>query len=194
MEHQLPQLPYALDALEPYCSRETMEFHYGKHQKAYIDNLNNLQKGTEFESMSLEEIVKKSSGAIYNNAAQAANHNVFWPCMKPNGGGQPTGALLEAILQKWGTFDAFREAIIKAGVGNFGSGWVWLVKKPDGSLDIVAMGPAGNPLTTADKGILAIDVWEHSYYIDYRNDRKKFLETFLDKLVNWDFVAENFSK
>lgn len=193
MEHQLPQLPYPPDALEPYCSRETLEYHHGKHQKAYVDNLNALQKGTEFESMTLEEIIKKSSGAIYNNAAQIANHNVFWPSMKPNGGGKPTGALLDAINQKWGSFEAFREAMIKAGVGNFGSGWVWLVQKPNGSLDILSMGPAGNPLTTEDKGLLPIDVWEHTYYIDYRNDRKKFLETFFDKLVNWDFVAQRFS-
>lgn len=189
MEHQLKPLPYPTDALAPHCSKETLEYHHGKHQKAYVDNLNALQKGTEFESMPLEEIVKKSSGPIYNNAAQIANHDVFWQCMKPNGGGQPTGALQQAINQKWGSYEAFREAVIKTGVGNFGSGWVWLVQKPDGTLDLVAMGPAGNPMTTQDKGLMGIDVWEHTYYIDYRNDRKKFLEVFMDKLVNWDFVA-----
>ena len=193
MEHKLPALPYPVDALAPHYSVEAFEYHYGKHHKAYVDNLNNLQKGTEFEQMTLEEIVKKSSGGIYNNAAQTWNHSFFWNCMKVAGGGEPTGALAAAIEQKWGSFAAFREAYVKSAVGNFGSGWTWLVKKPDGSLDIVNTGAAGTPLTSADKALLTVDVWEHAYYIDYRNARQKFVETYLDKLVNWDFVAQNFA-
>jgi Fe-Mn family superoxide dismutase len=185
-------LPYALDALAPEYSKETLEYHYGKHHNAYVVNLNNLQKGTEFESMTLEEIVKKSSGGIYNNAAQIWNHTFFWNCMKPQGGGAPTGALAKAIDAKWGSYDAFKEAFVKSAVGNFGSGWTWLVKKADGSLDIVNMGAAGTPLTTGDTPVLTVDVWEHAYYIDYRNLRPKFVETFLAKLANWDFAAKNF--
>ncbi len=194
MEHALPTLPYAKDALAPYCSAETIEYHYGKHHQAYVTNLNNLQKGTEFESKSLEDIVKTApAGGIYNNAAQVWNHTFFWNCMKPNGGGKPTGALAAAINAKWGSYAAFREAFVKSAVGNFGSGWTWLVKKPDGSVDIVNTGTAGTPLTTADKALLTVDVWEHAYYIDYRNARPKFVETFLDKLVNWDFAEKNFA-
>ena len=193
MEHKLPALPYPVDALAPYYSAEAFEYHYGKHHKAYVDNLNNLQKGTEFEQMTLEDIIKKSSGGIYNTAAQIWNHSFFWNCMKVAGGGEPTGALAAAIEQKWGSYAAFREAYVKSAVGNFGSGWTWLVKKPDGSLDIVNTGAAGTPLTTADKALLTVDVWEHAYYIDYRNARQKFVETYLDKLVNWDFVAQNFA-
>ncbi len=194
MEHKLPPLPYDLDALAPHYSRETLEYHHGKHHNAYVVNLNNLQKGTEFESMTLEDIVKKSSGGIYNNAAQIWNHTFFWHCMKPNGGGEPKGALRAAIEHKWGSVAAFKEAFQKSAVGNFGSGWTWLVKKPDGTVDIVNTGAAGTPLTTADTALLTVDVWEHAYYIDYRNLRQKFVETFLDKLVNWDFVAANLSK
>jgi Fe-Mn family superoxide dismutase len=192
MEHQLPPLPYPMDALQPYCSKETFEYHHGKHHKAYVDKLNELQKGTEFESMTLEEIIKKASGPIYNNAAQIWNHTFFWNSMKPNGGGEPAGTLAEAINKKWGSFSAFRDAFIKAAVGNFGSGWTWLVKKADGGVDIVNMGAAGTPLTTPDKALLPVDVWEHAYYIDYRNLRQKFVETFLDKLVDWDSVAKRF--
>ncbi|HPW28219.1 MAG TPA: Fe-Mn family superoxide dismutase, partial [Rhodoferax sp.] len=174
MEHTLPALPYAIDALAPAYSKETLEFHHGKHHNAYVVNLNNLQKGTEFETMSLEDIVKKSSGGIYNNSAQIWNHTFFWNCMKPAGGGEPTGALATAITAKWGSYAAFKEAFVKSAVGNFGSGWTWLVKKADGSVDIVNMGAAGTPLTTADKALLTVDVWEHAYYIDYRNLRQKF--------------------
>ena len=169
MEHTLPPLPYAKNALAPSLSEETLEYHYGKHHKAYVDNLNNLQKGTEFEAMALEDIVKKATGGIYNNAAQIWNHTFFWNCMKPGGGGEPAGALGDAIKAKWGSYAAFKEAFQKSAVGNFGSGWTWLVKKGDGSVDIVNMGAAGTPLTTADKALLTIDVWEHAYYIDYRN-------------------------
>ena len=193
MAFELPPLPYDYDALQPYMSRETLEFHHDKHHNAYVVNLNNLQKGTEFESLPLEEIVKKASGGIYNNAAQIWNHTFFWSCMKPQGGGEPKGKLADAINAKFGSYAAFKEAFTKSAVGNFGSGWTWLVKKSDGSVDIVNMGAAGTPLTTGDKALLTIDVWEHAYYIDYRNLRQKFVETFLASLVNWDFAEKNFA-
>lgn len=192
MAHTLSPLPFAQDALAPHMSKETFEYHYGKHHQAYVTNLNNLIPGTEFESLSLEDIVKKSSGGIYNNAAQIWNHTFFWNCLKPNGGGAPTGKLADAINAKFGSYDAFKEAFTKSAVGNFGSGWTWLVKKADGSVDIVNTGAAGTPLTTGDTALLTIDVWEHAYYIDYRNARPKFVETFLNNLVNWDFAAKNF--
>ena len=193
MEHQLPPLPYAKDALAPHISAETMEFHYGKHHQTYVTNLNNLIKGTEFENSALEDIIKKSSGGIYNNSAQVWNHTFFWNSMKPNGGDAPKGALADAINKKWGSFDEFKKAFQASAVGNFGSGWTWLVKKADGSVDIVTMGAAGTPLTTGDKALLTIDVWEHAYYIDYRNLRAKFVENFLNNLANWDFAEANFA-
>jgi Fe-Mn family superoxide dismutase len=193
MEHTLPALPYAKNALVPHISEETLEFHYGKHHQTYVTNLNNLIKGTEFETSSLEEIIKKSAAGIYNNAAQIWNHTFLWSSMKPNGGGAPAGALAEAINAKWGSFEDFKKAFQTSAVGNFGSGWTWLVKKADGSVDIVNMGAAGTPLTTGDKALLTIDVWEHAYYIDYRNARPKYVETFLTSLVNWDFASANFS-
>ena len=162
MEHVLPPLPYAMDALTPHISKETFEFHYGEHHQAYVTNLNNLIKGTEFENLSLEEIIKKSSAGIFNNSAQAWNHTFFWSSMKPGGGGEPTGALAAAINAKWGSYAAFKEAFTKSAVGNFGSGWTWLVKRPDGSVDIVNTSIAGTPLTTADKTLITIDVWEHA--------------------------------
>ena len=192
MQHELPPLPFAPDALAPHMSRETLEYHHGKHHQAYVNNTNNLIKGTEFESMPLEEIIKKSSGGIFNNSAQVWNHTFFWNCLKPNGGGEPTGALAAAINAKWGSYSAFKEAFHKSAVGNFGSGWTWLVKKPDGSLDIVNTANGQTPLTTADKALLTVDVWEHAYYIDYRNRRPDFVTTFLDKMVNWDFAEKNF--
>ena len=192
MEHTLPALPYAMDALAPTISAETLEFHYGKHHKAYVDNLNNLIKGTEFENASLEEIVKKSSGGIFNNAAQVWNHTFYWNSMKPNGGGAPTGALADAINAKWGSFDAFKEAFSKCAVTTFGSGWAWLVKTPSGELDLVSTSNAATPLTTDNKALLTCDGWEHAYYIDYRNARPKYVESFWN-LVNWDFVAANFA-
>jgi Fe-Mn family superoxide dismutase len=193
MEHALPALPYATDALAPHLSKETFEFHYGKHHQAYVTNLNNLIKGTEYENAGLEDIVQKSSGGIFNNAAQVWNHTFFWNCMKPNGGGEPTGALAAAINQKWGSYAAFKEAFSKSAIGNFGSGWTWLVKKADGSVDIVNTSNAATPLTTSDKALLTVDVWEHAYYIDYRNARPKFVETFLNNLVNWEFAGKNFA-
>ncbi|MGB3288399.1 MAG: superoxide dismutase [Fe] [Burkholderiaceae bacterium] len=190
MAFTLPPLPYALDALAPTISKETLEFHYGKHHQAYVTNLNNLIAGTEFESASLEDIVKKSSGGVFNNAAQVWNHTFYWNSMSPKGGGEPTGALLTAINAKWGSVAAFKEAFSKSGAGNFGSGWTWLVKKSDGTLDIVNTSNAATPLTTSDVPLLTCDVWEHAYYIDYRNARPKYLESFWN-LVNWQFAASN---
>jgi len=191
MEHTLPPLPYAKDALQPHISAETLEYHYGKHHQAYVTNLNNLIKGTEFENLSLEEIIKKSSGGIFNNSAQVWNHTFFWHCMAPNAGGAPTGPVADAITAKWGSFDKFKEEFSKSAVGNFGSGWTWLVKKPDGSVDIVNTSNAATPLTTENKPLLTVDVWEHAYYIDYRNARPKFVESWWN-LVNWEFVNQNF--
>lgn len=193
MEHTLPALPYALDALAPHLSAEALEFHHGKHHQAYVTNLNNLVKGTEFDQMSLDELVRKASGGIYNNAAQISNHTFFWSCMKPGGGGEPAGALAQAIDKKWGSYADFKKAFHASAVGNFGSGWTWLVKKSSGELDIINMGAAGTPLTTGDQPLLCIDVWEHAYYIDFRNRRPDFVTTFLDHLVDWDFAAKNFA-
>lgn len=193
MQHELPKLPYAMDALAPHISKETFEFHYGKHHQAYVTNLNGLIKGTEFENSTLEDIIKKSAGGVFNNAAQVWNHTFFWNSMKPAGGGKPAAALAAAIDKKWGSFDAFKEAFTKSAVGNFGSGWTWLVKKADGSVDVVNTSNAATVLTTADKALLTIDVWEHAYYIDFRNARPKFVETFLGSLANWDFAAKNFA-
>jgi Fe-Mn family superoxide dismutase len=182
-----------MDALAPHMSKETFEYHYAKHHQAYVTNLNNLIKGTDFESKSLEDIVKSApAGGIYNNAAQVSNHTFFWNCLSPTGGGAPSGALADAINKKWGSLDEFKKAFQTSAVGNFGSGWTWLVKKADGSVDIVNMGAAGTPLTTGDTPLLCIDVWEHAYYIDYRNMRPKFVETFLNNLVNWKFAEANF--
>ncbi len=191
MEHTLPPLPYALDALAPHISKETLEFHYGKHHQTYVTNLNNLIKGTEFESATLEEIVKKSSAGIFNNAAQVWNHTFYWNGLKPNGGGTPTGALAEAINKKWTSFEEFKKAFQASALGNFGSGWTWLVKKADGSVDIANTSNAATPLTGNDRPLLTCDVWEHAYYIDYRNARAKYLENFWN-LANWDFAAKNF--
>ncbi|MGO4279337.1 superoxide dismutase, Fe-Mn family [Cupriavidus sp. OV038] len=192
MEHKLPPLPYAHDALAPHVSKETLEFHHDKHHQTYVTNLNNLIKGTEFENDTLEAIVKKSSGGIFNNAAQVWNHTFYWDSMKPNGGGQPTGALADAINAKWGSFDKFKEEFTKTAVGTFGSGWAWLVKKTDGSLDLVSTSNAATPLTTDAKPLLTCDVWEHAYYIDYRNARPKYVEAFWN-VVNWDFASQNFA-
>lgn len=192
MEHTLPALPYAMDALQPHISKETLEFHYGKHHQTYVTNLNNLIKGTEFENASLEDIVKKSSGGVFNNAAQIWNHTFYWNSLSPKGGGKPAGALAAAIDAKWGAFDAFKEAFTKSAVGNFGSSWTWLVKKADGSLEIVNTSNAATPVTTADKPLMTCDLWEHAYYIDYRNRRPDYLGAFWS-VVNWDFAAKNFS-
>ena len=192
MEHKLPPLPYSMDALQPHISKETLEFHYGKHHQAYVTNLNNLIKGTEFENASLEDIIRKASGGIFNNAAQVWNHTFYWNCLSPKGGGAPTGALGAAIDKQWGSFAAFKEAFSKSAVGNFGSGWTWLVKKANASVDIVNTSNAATPLTGTDKPLMTCDVWEHAYYIDYRNARPKYVESFWN-LVNWDFVSKNFA-
>jgi Fe-Mn family superoxide dismutase len=192
MAHTLPALPYELDALAPTISKETLEFHYGKHHQTYVTNLNNLIKGTEFENATLEDTVKKSSGGVFNNAAQIWNHTFYWNSLTPKGSGKPSGALATAIDAKWGSFDKFKEEFTKSAVGNFGSGWTWLVKKADGSVDIVNTSNAATPLTTADKALLTMDVWEHAYYIDYRNARAKYIENFWG-IVNWDFAAKNFA-
>ena len=192
MEHTLPPLPYAIDALQPHISKETLEFHHGKHHNAYVTNLNNLIKGTEFENLSLVDVVKKSSGGVFNNAAQIWNHTFYWNSLKPNGGGEPTGALADAITKKWGSFAAFKEAFTKSAIGNFGSSWTWLVKKADGSLDIVNTSNAATPITGADVPLLTCDLWEHAYYIDYRNRRPDYLAGWWS-LVNWEFAAKNFA-
>jgi Fe-Mn family superoxide dismutase len=192
MSFELPPLPYAKDALQPHMSLETLEYHYGKHHQTYVTNLNKLIPGTEFESLSLEEIVKKSSGGVFNNAAQIWNHTFFWSSLAPNGGGAPTGALADAITAKWGSYDKFKETFAAAAAANFGSGWTWLVKKADGSLDIVSTSNAATPLTTDAKALLTIDVWEHAYYIDHRNSRPNFLAAFWN-IVNWEFAAKNFA-
>ncbi|PKO84220.1 MAG: superoxide dismutase [Fe] [Betaproteobacteria bacterium HGW-Betaproteobacteria-11] len=194
MEHTLPALPYAMDALAPHISKETFEYHYGKHHQAYVTNLNNLIKGTEYESLELEAIIKKApAGGMFNNAAQVWNHTFFWSSMKVGGGGTPTGALAQAIDARWGSFEEFKKAFQASAVGNFGSGWTWLVRKPDGSVDIANTSNAGCPLTTDNKPLLTIDVWEHAYYVDYRNARPKFVETFLAALANWNFAEKNFA-
>ena len=189
MEHKLPPLPFAMDALAPHISKETLEYHYGKHHQTYVTNLNNLIKGTEFENASLEDIVKKSSGGVFNNAAQVWNHTFYWNSLSPDGGGEAKGAAGEAIKAKWGDFAGFKEAFTKAAVGQFGSGWAWLVKKGDG-VDIVTTGNADTPLKSSDKPLLTCDVWEHAYYIDYRNARPKYMEAFWN-IVNWDFAGKN---
>ncbi len=193
IEFQLPELPFANDALAPAMSAETIEYHWGKHHRSYVANLNNLVKGTEWEGKSLEEIIRGSSGGLFNNAAQHFNHSFFWQCLTPNGGGRPEGALLAAIEKTWGSYEAFVEAFSKQAAGNFGSGWTWLVKKPDGSLAIQNTSNAGTPVAEGFKPLLTLDVWEHAYYIDFRNARPKFIETFFTKLVNWKFAEAQFA-
>lgn len=188
--HTLPELSFAKDALAPHISKETLEYHHGKHHQTYVTNLNNLIKGTEFEHLSLEQIICKASGGIFNNAAQIWNHSFYWNCLKPAGGGEPSGALADAIKQNFGSFASFKEQFSKTAITTFGSGWGWLVKKTDGSLALESTSNAATPLTGANKPLLTCDVWEHAYYIDYRNARPKYVEAFWN-LVNWDFVAQN---
>lgn len=193
MAFELPPLPYAHDALAPHMSKETLEYHHDKHHKTYVDNLNKLVPGTEFEGKDLETIILKSSGGVFNNAAQIWNHTFFWHCLSPKGGGEPNGALADAIKRDFGSFDAFKEKFSDASIKQFGSGWGWLVKNKDGKLEITSTSNAGNPLTNGQTPILTCDVWEHAYYIDYRNKRPDFLGAFW-KLVNWEFAAANFGK
>ncbi|HBC6354206.1 TPA: superoxide dismutase [Fe] [Proteus mirabilis] len=190
MSFELPKLPYALDALEPHISKETLEYHYGKHHQTYVTNLNNLVKGTDLENKSLEELIKTTEGGIFNNAAQVWNHTFYWNCLAPNAGGAPTGKIAEAINKAFGSFEEFKKQFNDAAAKNFGSGWTWLVKKADGSLTIVNTSNAATPVSGEDKPLLTVDVWEHAYYIDYRNARVKYLEEFW-ALVNWSFVEAN---
>jgi len=194
MEHRLLPLPYAMDALQPHISKETVEFHYGKHHAGYVTSLNNLIRGTEYEKLSLEEIVRKApAGGVFNSAAQVWNHNFYWNSMSPGGGGRPSGKLAEAIDKRWRSVDAFMEVFTNNAVSNFGSGWTWLVKKPDGSVDILNTANAANPLDGNDRALLTCDVWEHAYYIDYRNLRAQYMRAFWN-VVNWGFAAKNFER
>lgn len=193
MAHVLPELPYAMDALQPHISQETLEYHYGKHHKTYVDKLNGLLDGTPDAEKSLEDVIKSSSGGVFNNAAQIWNHTFYWNCLSPNGGGAATGAVADAINAAFGSFDKFKEEFTNSAVNNFGSGWTWLVKKADGSVAIVNTSNAETPLTDSSvTPLLTCDVWEHAYYIDYRNARPKYMEAFW-ALVNWDFANQNFA-
>lgn len=190
MAFELPPLPYDRAALEPHISGETLDYHHGKHHKAYVDNLNKLIEGTEHANRPLEEIIRNSQGPVFNNSAQVWNHTFFWNCMSPNGGGEPTGKLADGIDAAFGSFAAFKEQFTDVAIKTFGSGWAWLVQRPDGSLALVSTSNAGTPLTGEDTPLLTCDVWEHAYYIDYRNARPKFVEAFWN-VVNWNFVASN---
>ncbi|WP_105103709.1 superoxide dismutase [Microbulbifer pacificus] len=193
MAHVLPELPYAMDALQPHISQETLEYHYGKHHKTYVDKLNGLLEGTPDADKSLEDVIKSSSGGVFNNAAQIWNHTFYWNCLSPNGGGAASGAVGDAINAAFGSFDKFKEEFTNSAVNNFGSGWTWLVKKADGSVAIVNTSNAETPLTDSSvTPLLTCDVWEHAYYIDYRNARPKYMEAFW-ALVNWDFANQNFA-
>lgn len=192
MPFPLPALPWARDALAPHISAETIDFHYGKHHQSYVDKLNGLTEGKPEAGQSLEDLVRKSTGGLFNNAAQVWNHTFFWNSMKSGGGGKPTGALADAMARDLGGIDGFRKDFTEAAKGQFGSGWAWLVKKPDGKLEITTTSNAGCPLRDGDTPLLTLDVWEHAYYIDYRNARPKFIEAFLDHLVNWDFAGRNY--
>ncbi|MET4695280.1 superoxide dismutase [Fe] [Endozoicomonas lisbonensis] len=192
MAFELPALPYARDALVPHISEETLDYHYGKHHNTYVVKLNGLVEGTELESKTLEEIIKTSEGGIFNNAAQTWNHTFYWNCMSPNGGGQPAGELAEAINKAFGSFDEFVAKFTDMAVNNFGSSWTWLVKNADGSVEIVNTSNAATPLTTDQKPLLTCDLWEHAYYIDYRNVRPDYLKAFW-ALVNWEFAQANYA-
>ena len=190
MAFELPALPYAQDALAPHISAETLEYHYGKHHKTYVDNLTKLVDGTDNASKSLEEIIMSSEAGLFNNSAQVWNHTFFWNCLSPDGGGAPTGVLADRINADFGSFDEFKAQITDAGLTQFGSGWAWLVEQ-DGKLAIMKTPNADLPMKHGAKALFTIDVWEHAYYIDYRNARAKFIEVVLDNLANWDFVASN---
>src|SRR5690606_30991805 len=189
MAFELPALPYDKNALEPHITAETLDYHYGKHHNAYVTNLNKLTEGKPAASKSLEELIKTTEGGLFNNAAQVWNHTFYWHCMKPNGGGAPSGKLADAIKKDFGSFDEFKKQFVEAATTQFGSGWAWLVKGKDGKLKVTKTGNADCPIRSGDTPLLTIDVWEHAYYIDFRNARPKYIETFMDKLVNWDFVA-----
>lgn len=188
MTFTLPLLPYDLNALEPQISQETMEFHYGKHHSAYVNNLNKLIPGTEFETMSLEEIIMNAKGGIFNNAAQVWNHTFYWNCLSPNGGGEPNGKLAEAITKNFGSFETFKDQFTQTAATTFGSGWAWLVQDASGKLKIISTSNADTPMTEGYTALMTCDVWEHAYYIDYRNVRPDYIKAFWS-LVNWDFVS-----
>ncbi len=190
MTFSLPELPYAKNALVPYISEETLEYHYGKHHQTYVTNLNNLTQGSELANKSLEELIKTQSGAIFNNAAQVWNHTFYWHSLSPQGGGEPTGKIADAINNSFGSFAAFKDLFSKTAIGQFGSGWAWLVKDDSGRLAIEATSNADCPLKNGKIPILTCDVWEHAYYIDYRNARAKYIEAWWN-LVNWDFANQN---
>lgn len=190
MPHTLPQLPYSLDALAPHISKETLEYHYGKHHNTYVINLNKLIVGTEFENASLEDTIKGSTGGIFNNAAQVWNHTFYWHCLSPNGGGEPKGKVAEAIIKNFGSYAEFKEKFTQTAITTFGSGWAWLAQDSAGALSIVSTSNAATPMTSNLTALLTCDVWEHAYYIDYRNMRPDYLNAFWS-LVNWDFVAQN---
>lgn len=190
MEYKLPELPYPKDALQPHLSAETIDFHYGKHHSAYVTKLNELIKGTPFAEMSLEGIIQKADGAIFNNAAQIWNHTFYWQCLTPNGGGAPTGKLAEMINNKWGHFEKFKEEFTKAALNNFGSGWTWLILNKQNEIEIYNTSNAQTPMTAGLKALLTIDIWEHAYYIDYRNGRSDYINAFWS-LVNWNFANKN---
>jgi len=192
MQHELPPLPYPMDALEPHISKETLEYHYGKHHKTYVDKLNDLIKGTEYENASLEDIIRRADGKIFNNAAQIWNHTFFWNCMTPKSSGKPSGALAQAIDKSFGSFDEFKKKFSTASADLFGSGWTWLVTRDDGSLAIEPLKDAQTPVKSGGKALLTLDVWEHAYYIDYRNKRPDFIAAFWN-IVNWEFAAKNFA-
>jgi superoxide dismutase, Fe-Mn family len=192
MAFELPTLPFAKDALEPHISAETLDFHHGKHHNTYVVKLNGLVPGSEFEGKTLEEIIQTASGPVFNNAAQIWNHTFYWNCLAPNAGGAATGAVGDAIVAKWGSFEAFQTELNDKAVNNFGSSWTWLVKNAAGELEIVNTSNAGTPLTDGQTPLLTVDLWEHAYYIDFRNVRPDYLKAFW-ALVNWDFVNANFS-
>ena len=191
MEHKLPELPFARDALAPVISAETIDFHYGKHHATYVANLNKLIQGTEFQDIPLEQIVVRASGGLYNNAAQVWNHTFYWNCMTPGGTAEPDGPLGKAIATAFGSFAEFKAKFTAAAVGQFGSGWAWLVKNQDGTLGVESSSNAGNPLTQGKTPLLTCDVWEHAYYIDYRNARAGYVDKWWS-IVNWNFVQDNF--
>jgi len=187
MAFELPDLPYAMDALEPFISQKTLEFHYGKHHQAYVNNLNNLVPGSEFEGATLEEIIKKATGGVFNNGAQVWNHTFYWNCLAPNAGGEPKGTIHDAIVETFGSFESFKDAFTKAAATLFGSGWAWLVKNANGKLEIIQESNAGNPLRNGLTPLLTCDVWEHAYYLDKQNRRPDYIADFW-KLVDWDAV------
>ena len=193
MTFTLPKLPYEMNALAPHISQETLEYHYGKHHSTYVINLNKLIENTEYAALSLEDIIKTSTGGVFNNAAQVWNHTFYWHCLSPQGGGEPVGPLADAINKTFGSFEQFKEKFTQASITTFGSGWAWLVQDASGALKIISTSNAGTPMTEGLTALMTCDVWEHAYYIDYRNARPNYLNAFWN-LVNWQFIAEQFTQ